>query len=218
MTTSTTPAATPPASSTQLGAPPAATTTPAAAPGAAEAAGKATPPAGSTTPPPAGGTSQAPTETPPAELKFPDGTDAGLMEAFRGVAGELKLEAPAAQKIVDSFTKAQSALFAKWDSEAKAERAKWSEEIKADKEFGGQAFDANVQHARRAVAKYGGTDLAKLLDSTGLGDHPVVLRTFMRLGKALAEDSVAGTTNTPATASNGSLDLKKLYPNTKFKE
>ncbi len=54
----------------------------------------------------------------------------------------------------------------------------------------GPNYDANISLASRAVAKVGGEPLQKLLDDTGMGNHPDMIRAFTRVGRVLAEDNI----------------------------
>lgn len=71
----------------------------------------------------------------------------------------------------------------------------WKEEIKADPEFGGENFKENIALARsglRAVMptdKEGAAALSELLDSSGFGNHPEVVKMFARIGRMVKEDS-----------------------------
>jgi hypothetical protein len=77
----------------------------------------------------------------------------------------------------------------------------WAEEAKNDKEIGGAAFQENAELARRVLGKYGSEALAKALNDTGLGNHPELLRMFVRVGRRMSEDrTILGLANTPGTA------------------
>lgn len=65
----------------------------------------------------------------------------------------------------------------------------WINEAKADKVYGGQAFDANIKTALMPLSKFGDPELRELLDRSGIGNHPAMIRIFYRIGKAMAEDT-----------------------------
>jgi hypothetical protein len=48
----------------------------------------------------------------------------------------------------------------------------------------GGGFDANLGLARQALQRFGDDELRQLLNRSGLGDHPAVLRAFARAGRA----------------------------------
>jgi hypothetical protein len=68
-------------------------------------------------------------------------------------------------------------------------RDAWASQIKADKDIGGANFDANVQTAQRALARFGTPELKELLNTTGLGNHPELVRMFVAVGKQIREDN-----------------------------
>jgi hypothetical protein len=61
--------------------------------------------------------------------------------------------------------------------------------VKTDKELGGTALDGNIRLAQSALTKFGTPELRAALDTTGMGNHPEVVRVFTRIGKAMAEDT-----------------------------
>jgi hypothetical protein len=63
--------------------------------------------------------------------------------------------------------------------------------------------------ARKALESFGSPALKELLNNTGLGNHPEVIKAFHKVGKLISEDKmVKGTPATP-----GSDDIaKKLFP------
>lgn len=146
------------------------------------------------------------------EFKAPEGQelDAAQIEAFSPVAKELGLTQDQAQKLVDL-----QAQFAKSQGEAmNVQIAKmhegWQAEARTDKEYGGPQFEANVGLASKALDAYGTPALRKALNDTGMGNHPELIRAFVRVGKAMSEDKLvsgnAGGTGAPKTPA------ERLFP------
>lgn len=142
------------------------------------------------------------------ELKMPDGVqlDSAAAEEFTAIAKELKLDQAAAQKLADIGAK-----MATRQAEAHAQLVEtWTEQVKADKEIGGDKLDENLGIARKAIDTFGSPELKALLNSTGMGNHPEVVKLAFKVGKAISEDRfVTGSpkgnaTNDPA---------KKMFPN-----
>ena len=52
-------------------------------------------------------------------------------------------------------------------------------------------FDENVKITARAVEAFGGPDLLRFLDESGLGNHPLLVKTFYNIGRAMTEDQLA---------------------------
>lgn len=64
----------------------------------------------------------------------------------------------------------------------------WAKQATRDKEYGGRKFNKSIELARRVVQKYCSDDCKALLDETGLGNHPEIIRMFYRIGKAMTGD------------------------------
>ena len=88
--------------------------------------------------------------------------------------------------------------------------SEWAETSKADKEFGGEKLGENLAIAKTALDKFATPEFTKLLNDTGLGNHPEVLRVFYRAGKAISADTVVTGKQAPAPADR----LAALYDNT----
>ena len=59
------------------------------------------------------------------------------------------------------------------------------------KEFG-KAYDEKMDMAKGAAKQFGGDELMALLDSTGLGNEPALIKAFANIGKAIASDEIIG--------------------------
>ncbi len=141
------------------------------------------------------------------DLKMPDGIelDTVAAEEFTAVAKELKLDQAQAQKLADIAAKqAQRQI----EGHAKLVES-WTELVKTDKEIGGDKLEENLGVARKAIDTFGSPELKALLNSSGLGNHPEVVKFAHKVGKAISEDGfVPGSPKGPET------DLaKKLFPN-----
>tara|TARA_R100001594_G_scaffold52626_1_gene86156 strand:- start:15246 stop:16103 length:858 start_codon:yes stop_codon:yes gene_type:complete len=62
-------------------------------------------------------------------------------------------------------------------------------QIELQKEWG-KNFDGKMDMASRAFAEFSTTELKKMMDETGLGNHPEMLRVFAKVGERLGEDSL----------------------------
>lgn len=123
------------------------------------------------------------------EFKAEEGRefDPKVIEAYTEVARELNLSQDAAQKMLD---KVAPAIAARQAEQLQAARTAWAEEAKSDKEFGGDRLGENLATAKMAVDRFGTPELRALLNDSGLGNHPEVIRFMVRAGKAISEDKV----------------------------
>jgi hypothetical protein len=143
------------------------------------------------------------------ELKAPDGMEleSTALGEFTAIAKELKLSPADAQRLADVAVGLQ-----RRQAEAHAKTVQdWVAASKGDKEFGGDAFDASLASAKKALETFGSPELTELLDGTGMGNHPSVIRFFVKLGKEISENRFVSAGSRAPTAAGQSL-AKALYP------
>ena len=87
-------------------------------------------------------------------------------------------------------------------------RNDWAQQSRADAEFGGEKLDENLAVAKKAVEALASPELKTLLEQSGLGNHPEIIRLFYRAGRSLSQDSFVG--GKPA---QGQSDARRLYAN-----
>ncbi len=121
----------------------------------------------------------------------PEGSeyDPEILESFSGAAKEAGLTQDAAQKLIEKMA---PALAARQVDQVQAIHQEWQRASAADKEFGGEKLAENLGTARKALDNFGTPELRSLLDETGLGNHPEVIRLLYRAGKAISEDKFVG--------------------------
>jgi hypothetical protein len=162
---------------------------------------------------PADGTDPAAAEPPKVPEKYefvaPEGAQLNpeVMAKFEGVAKELGLTQEAAQKVVDAMgpqiAAAQKAQF-------ETVKTQWADSARTDKEFGGEKFAENLAVATKALDAFGTPELRTLLNDTGLGNHPEIIRAFFKAGQKISGSNfVAGGASGAASASAAAT----LYPN-----
>lgn len=95
-----------------------------------------------------------------------------------------------AQKVVDMQEGALKGLLKSQQDLLVSESAAWFEANKKDSEVGGEAFGENAELAKRVLGKFGSSELSEILNDTGYGNHPELFKTFVRIGKAMAEDKL----------------------------
>lgn len=145
---------------------------------------------------------------------MPEGlnVDAKALEGFKALAKESGLDAPKAQKMFDAYVAQHQAGVAAAEAAWAKQQADWKAQLEGDADFGGKALAVNVDYARKAIGRFGGEALAKELDGLGLGNHPVLVKAFAAIGKAMADDSVAGSTPGAKPVNSEEALLRALYP------
>ncbi|MAN64592.1 MAG: hypothetical protein CMI60_21895 [Parvibaculum sp.] len=120
------------------------------------------------------------------ELAVPQGYEnynQDMSAWFREKAHEAKVPAHMAQRLHDAFV--ERAIGQEKDMALDQQRAfeDWGNELK--KEYG-NSFDEKVGLARRAVRAFGSDTLVDLLNESGLGNHPEMVRAFAKVGAELS--------------------------------
>jgi len=168
-----------------------------------DAAGQAAPDSAATE------TTKPETSTVPESYEFamPEGVelDTTARDEFSAVAKEMKLDQATAQKVADVGIK----MIQRQKEVFETTKAAWAEQSRVDKEIGGDKFDQNMAVALKTLNAFGSPELKDVLNASGLGNHPAVIKLLVKAGKAISEDGfVAGSPKGPET------DMaKKLFPN-----
>lgn len=184
-----------------------------------------TPPAAPATPPaaPAIPPATPPAAPPPAapekyDLKLPDNAllDAAHVDKAAAFAQELKLPNDKAQALLERDN-ANIAAYVEGQKKQFEQQAKeWVETMKTDKDIGGEAFPKNVEMAKRVVGRFGSTELQQALDSSGLGNHPGLVKMLVQIGKAMSEDQLVLPGSSTPSAPKKSME-EKFYGGTENK-
>lgn len=121
-----------------------------------------------------------------ADFSLPEGVelDSDLMTNFRVTAKELGLPQDKAQKLVDIG----SGIVRKQLDQIVKVRTEWKATSTADKEFGGKDYEANLAVALRGIKAHATPELEEFFRTSGVSEHPEVIRMFYRLGKLVKED------------------------------
>lgn len=141
----------------------------------------------------------------PEDIDVPEETRC----AFLKLADDLKLPSQTAQQLVDFEAGLARTFQAEQARQTQARQTAWAEEIK---QIYGPQWEEEMSRAVRAADVFGGPELRALLEESGLGNHPVIVRTFNRIGKSISEDasplgkiSTTGGSKTFAEAMYGNL-------------
>lgn len=139
-------------------------------------------------------------------FEMPEGVelDKTASDEFSAVAKELKLDQATAQKVADvgiKMAQRQQEVF-------ETTKAAWAEQSRTDKEIGGDAFDQNMAVALKTLNTFGSQELKEVLNASGLGNHPSVIKLLVKAGKAISEDGFV--TGSPQGADND--PAKRLFP------
>ena len=121
----------------------------------------------------------------PEDVSFPE----GALDEFKALSKELGLSEQQVQKLLDLETRYVRSGVQRGADEKRQTLERWAEETK--KLYGAQCEEV-ISLAVRAADAFGGHELRELLEATGLGNHPVIVRTFHEIGKSISEDVLPG--------------------------
>ena len=124
--------------------------------------------------------------------------DEDTIEAFKAAAKDIKLTQEQFDAVVrydlERSQNATDTAVKFWTDRVQS----WRDSAKTDKEFGGEHYEANVQTAQKAIAKFGDADLKAIMQSPSeanpeglaIGNHPAMLRFLNRIGRVIGDPSL----------------------------
>ncbi len=121
----------------------------------------------------------------PEDISFPQ----AALEEFKTLSKEMGLSGEQVQKLLDLEARYTRSGIQHGAEEKRHIVERWAEQTK---EFFGPQCNEAVALAVRAADAFGGPELRELLEATGLGNHPVIVRTFHEIGKSISEDILPG--------------------------
>jgi hypothetical protein len=144
------------------------------------------------------------------EFTMPEGVqmDESGVKAFSEFAKDSNLSQDAAQALLSKMAPAMAQRQA---DAVEAARTEWANLSTADKEIGGDKLTENLAVAKKALDKFGTPELSKLLNESGLGNHPEIIRVLYRAGKAISEDTFVGGGGQGKTEPE--TVAQRMYPN-----
>lgn len=128
-------------------------------------------------------------------LSMPEGSGYGDAERteFVAMAKELGLTEKQIQGIIEKSAQSRAAGLEAQRAARNRQVEDWNRELREDKDFGGEKFAENVQYFLRGVKHLDASgELEALLEETGYGSHPGVVRAVARIGRQLDNDKILG--------------------------
>ena len=136
------------------------------------------------------------------------GWDEEFFGGFRSAAHQAGLTSRQAQQMTDWYTRQM------WDTDKKNIGAA-QETLKAlEGEWGG-AYKRNIALSQRAAAEYGGPEMVDFLEKSGLGNNPVMVKFFARVGHELLEDQLIGEGGDMVGSEGAKAEITKILGDTK---
>ena len=132
------------------------------------------------------------------ELKAPEGApiQAEVLPEYAKAAHEAGLSKAQAAKLVEWFgghAKQQA------DSIQQQQAQAMEQGVATLRQEWGKDFDTYAAAAQRAVRLYGGEELIQVLNATGMGGNPAVVKAFANIGKLAQEHGLPAGSGVPGT-------------------
>jgi len=157
------------------------------------------------------------------EAKLPEGLskDEDLEKAFKELSHSMGLTNEQAAANYDFYNNIMAGAFnAKEEhdkqvlEETEKARIKRDEELKVE---WGADYEPNKELMSRAMKTFGGEEIEKVMDSVEyegvkLGNHPVIIKSFVNIGKAMAEDTLLEGQPAGGKEDTEEERLKERYP------
>lgn len=143
------------------------------------------------------------------ELTVPEGfqLEPETTAEFESIAREFDLDNDQANKLIPLGVKLAQRIEAKQAETHATQVAQWAEDVRNDKEIGGAHFESTVATAKKALDRFGTPELKQLMDTSGFGNHPEIVRAFHRIGLAIADDKFVNAPSGGGTAKSAAAVL-----------
>lgn len=144
------------------------------------------------------------------DLKLPEGAtlDQKAIDEISAFAKEKGLSQEAAQAVLEREHSLISGLQQKAEQEWQAKKDQWLKDATGDKEFGGDNLKLSAEVAHRALKRFDSTGkLAEMLETSGFGNHPEVIRFMWKIGQAMSEDQLV----IPGAQSGGKKPIEEVF-------
>ena len=137
-------------------------------------------------------------QDPYAEISLPENSLLGADElaAFKQTAASIKLPA---QALLQWLSLEENRLQTMAQQAEKSQQTQLENWARQTQQTFGPHWQAEVSKAVRAADAFGGPQLRQLLEETGLGNHPVIVRTFHAVAQRICEDVTPGAASTVQT-------------------
>jgi hypothetical protein len=126
------------------------------------------------------------------EFTVPEGMeiDNALVEILSPVMKEVGLTQESAQKLADAYIpyveqqvkSNETAAIEEWNKKVEEWKTQTTQEL-------GASLKEDLVTASKFIDKFGSSKVREVLNETGLGNHPELVKLFVKAGKAISEDT-----------------------------
>ena len=146
------------------------------------------------------------------------GDDGGQLDFYRDATHKMGLTNSQAQGMLKLYAAVEG------------EQNKQSQKANADFHVNSQIelkrewnvdYDKKLEYAQRVFGQYASPEFKKLMDTTGLGNHPELLKTFSKIGQMLGEDQLvvgSGIGGQAMSTVEAREEIQRLYADKAFSQ
>jgi hypothetical protein len=138
------------------------------------------------------------------------------LEFYRNATHQLGLTQEQAQNMLELYASVQEEQ-TQSDNQATADFAVNSQ-IELKREWGTN-YDGNLDQAQRAFSQFASPEFGQLMDDSGLGNHPELVKAFAKIGAMLGEDRLivgSGLGQSRITPHDAKDQIQSLYQDKDF--
>jgi len=146
------------------------------------------------------------------------GDDDGVLDDYREFAHQTGLTQDQAENILNLYGDIQEQEHNQHVKDL--EDLELDTKINLQKEWGNK-YEGKVDMATRAFAQFTSPELRTIINKTGLGNHPEMIRAFSKIGESLGEDSLVvgtGLGRSQLSPQQARTEIQNLYSDKEFSE
>ena len=130
-----------------------------------------------------------------AEVTLPEGltVDDALFGEAKSIFAEAGVKPSEAPKLLGVFEKALKAQAEAQQAAFQTMNETWKTEALALPEFSGAKREASQALIAKVIDEFGGDEVREVLNATGAGNNPALVRMVLKIGEALSEGRPART-------------------------
>ena len=144
------------------------------------------------------------------------GDENGELDGFREFAHDTGLTQDQANNILKLYGDIQEEE--KESHQNGLEELRTNTTMELQKEWG-KNYDGKMDYAKRAFAQFASPELSQLMDESGMGNHPEMLRVFAKVGELMGEDSLVvgtGLGSSQLSPEQAQQEIQALYSDKEF--
>ena len=144
--------------------------------------------------------------------------DEGFLDNYKQFSHEIGLSQDQAENILGLYNNIQEEEAQ--DFEQSIKDLEVQSTIELQREWG-KNYDGNLDYARRAYAQFGTPELTEIMDGSGFGNHPEVIKAFSKVGQLLGEEALAvgtGLGRNQMSPQSAQEEIQALYADKDFSQ